>query len=173
MHVTLLRSGVVHEGQLALQNVDSSSNVGARSSPGPHAGRQSVSESEPTKLMWLELAHAVHATAPEDPDVGCSAKDPMGQLLQVSSSTRYWPAPHWRQSSRTDPPPLPVNISPVFVHPVSQQSVWLNAIAYSNITSIVVTLLVSQLPIFWSNEDASRNIYDIVVTLLVSQLPIF
>ena len=128
VHVTLLRSGVVPEGQLALQNVDSLSKVGARSSPGPHAGRQSVSESEPTKLMCLELAHAVHATAPEDPNVGCSAKDPMGQLLQVFSSTRYWPAPHWRQSSRTDPPPLLKNIEPVLVTPdMSQQSTWLNA----------------------------------------------
>ena len=127
----LLRSGVVPEGQLAVQNVDSSSEVGARSSPGPHAGRQSVSESEPTKLMWLELAHAVHATAPEDPDVGCSAKDPMGQLLHVSPSMRYWPAPHWRQSWRTDPPPLYANMYCVFETPeMSQQSTWPNADAW-------------------------------------------
>ena len=100
-------------------------------------------------MNGLSLGHAVQLVAPEDPPLGVGAYVPALQSLHVSPSMRYWPAPHWRQSWRTDPPPLFVNMSSVFETPdISQQSTWSNAYAYWNIYDISVTLLVSQLPMF-------------------------
>ena len=103
-------------------------------------------------MNGLSLGHASQLVAPEDPPLGVGAYVPALQSLHVSPSMRYWPAPHWRQFWRTDPPPLSVNMSSVFetseIPEISQQSTWLNADAPRNILFIVVTLLVSQLPMF-------------------------
>ena len=72
---------------------------------------QSSSDVEPVLgVNGFSLGHAVQLVAPEDPPLGVGAYVPALQSLHVSPSMRYWPAPHWRQSWRTDPPPLFVNI---------------------------------------------------------------
>ena len=64
----------------------------------------------PVTVEYVPASHAVQLVAPEDPPLGVGAYVPALQSLHVSPSMRYWPAPHWRQSWRTDPPPLLSNI---------------------------------------------------------------
>ena len=55
---------------------------------------------------YFPAPQPVQLTAPEIPSGGAGAKELAGHELQVSGSTRYFPAPHCAQSPRTEPPPL-------------------------------------------------------------------
>ena len=62
------------------------------------------------------------------------------------------------------------NMSDVSTPVVSQQSSWLNEVAYRNMPDMVVTLDVSKLASDWSNEPAPPNMRDMEVTLDVLKL---
>ena len=92
-----------------------------------------------------------------------------GDALPLSYH-RQVPQTGW-SSAQEDAPVLKSSGSDVIKLTHQPLRSWLKASAESNISSMSVTLLVSQLPMSWLNEEASRNISPMSVTLLVSQLP--
>ena len=112
MHVASLAAPAITEYFPALQSVQVAAPVLAEYFPTLQSV-QVASLVAPVLAEYFPASQAVQGSTPTPPEVpggGVGAKEPAGHEVQVSGSTRYFPAPHCAQSPRTEPPPLLVNM---------------------------------------------------------------